>query len=79
MRYIRILSDLINQIKYAKSKRVLVEVALIKMTRPAMENDYDSIINRVSQLEKQLENGVIVAGNNAKQSRLKTKMRRWKR
>ena len=60
MRYIRILSELINQIKYAKGKRVLVEVALIKMTRPAMERDYDSIINRVSQLEKRLESGVVV-------------------
>ncbi len=57
MRYIRILSELINQIKYAKGKRVLVEVALIKMTKPAMENDYESLINRVSQLEKQLDNG----------------------
>lgn len=59
MRYIRILSDLINQIKYAKGKRVLVEVALIKMTRPAMENDYDSVINRLAQLEKQLEGGAM--------------------
>ncbi len=58
MRYIRILSELINQIKYAKSKRVLVEMALIKMTRPAMEKDYDSIVNRVTQLEQQIEKGV---------------------
>ncbi len=59
MRYIRILSELINQIRYAKSKRVLVEVALIKMTRPAMEQDYESVIDRVSHLEKQLEQGVV--------------------
>lgn len=63
MRYIRILSELINQIRYAKGKRVLVEVALIKMTKPAMEQDYESVIDRVSQLERQLENGVVVAGN----------------
>ena len=63
MRYIRILSDLINQIKFAKSKRVLVEMALIKMTRPAMEKDYDSIIDRVSQLERQLESGAFVVAS----------------
>ncbi|MBP3338610.1 MAG: DNA polymerase III subunit gamma/tau [Lachnospiraceae bacterium] len=61
MRYIRILSDLLNQIKYAKSKRVLVEVALIKMTRPAMENDFGSYVGRIEQLEKQLENGVVMS------------------
>ena len=61
MRYIRILSDLLNQIKYAKSKRVLVEVALIKMTRPAMENDFSSYVSRIEQLEKQLENGVVMS------------------
>lgn len=64
MRYIRILSELIGQIKYAKGKRVLVEVALIKMTKPAMETDYDSIVDRLSQLERQLENGVMVVANN---------------
>ena len=35
MRYIRIFSDLSNQIRYATQKRVLVEIALIKLCRPA--------------------------------------------
>ena len=37
MRYIRIFSELSNQLRYASQKRVLVEVALIKLTRPSME------------------------------------------
>lgn len=57
MRYIRIFSELSNQIKYATQKRVMIEVALIKLCRPAMETDYSSLIDRVRQLEKRLENG----------------------
>lgn len=65
MRYIRIFSELSGQIKYATGKRVLVEVALIKMARPAMENDMESIINRVAELERTIENGVPVVTQSA--------------
>ena len=60
MRYIRVMSELSNQIKYSTGKRVLVEVAFIKLTRPAMENDLDSLINRISDLEKRVKEGVAV-------------------
>ncbi len=60
MRYIRIFSDLSNQIKYAASKRVLVETGLIRMTRPAMEQDLSSALERISMLEKKWEQGVTV-------------------
>lgn len=62
MRYIRILSELSNQIRYAVQKRVLIEIALIKMMRPAMEVDFESLKNRVSNIEKKLENGILVSG-----------------
>lgn len=55
MRYIRVFSDLSNQLRYASQKRVLVEVALIRLTRPAMEPDLDSVLQRIHQLEEQLE------------------------
>ena len=35
IRYIRIFSELSNQLKYATQKRVMMEVALIKLCRPA--------------------------------------------
>lgn len=60
MRYIRVMSELSNQIRYATGKRVLVEVALIKLTRPAMENDLSSLVNRISDLEKKVKEGVPV-------------------
>lgn len=60
MRYIRVFSELSNQIKYATQKRVLVEIALIKLCKPAMETNYDSILNRISLIESMLEKGVVV-------------------
>lgn len=55
MRYIRIFSDLSNQIRFASQKRVLVEIALIKLCRPAMETNLDSVLDRLRVLEKQME------------------------
>ncbi len=51
MRYIRIMSDLSASIKFSTQKRVLTEVALIKMTRPQMETDTESICERLKALE----------------------------
>lgn len=60
MRYIRVFSELSNQIRYASQKRVLVELAFIKLTKPQMEHNYDSIIERLNRIEEQLEEGVFV-------------------
>ena len=54
------MSELSNQIRYASQKRVLIEVALIKLCRPDMETNYDSILDRIRVLEKKLEQGVPV-------------------
>lgn len=50
-RYIRVLSDLANEMKYSANKRVILEVALIRLCRPQMERDYDSLVNRLHNLE----------------------------
>ena len=55
MRYIRVLSELLNQIRYSTSKRVLTEVAFIKLCRPQMEQNYDSILDRIRQMEKKIQ------------------------
>lgn len=62
LRFIRVFSDLSNQLRYASQKRVLIEVALIKLTRPEMEENLDSVLQRINQIERQLEEGVFVAG-----------------
>ena len=59
MRYIRIFSELSNQIRYASQKRVLVEIALIKLCQPVMETNLDSLYDRVRVLEEKLEKGLL--------------------
>ena len=57
LRYIRIFSELTNQLKYATQKRVLLEVTLIKLCKPQMESTKDSLLDRIRALEKQVEEG----------------------
>lgn len=61
IRYIRIFSELSGQIKYASQKRILVEIALIKLCKPAMETSQEALLDRVREVEEKLENGVVVA------------------
>ena len=61
MRYIRVFSELGNQVKYASQKRIVIEIAIIKLCRPQMEQDYGSILDRLESLEKRMENGIPLA------------------
>ena len=71
MRYIRILSELENELKYSSQKRIKLEVTLIKLMKPAMgaREDVSDILGRLSVLEGQmqdalnkLKNGVVPVG-----------------
>lgn len=55
MRYIRVFSELSGQMRLAVQKRVLVEIALIKLCRPAMETNLDSVLDRIRVLEQQIQ------------------------
>lgn len=59
IRYIRIFSELSNQLKYATQKRVMLEVALIKLCRPQMEVEQDTLLERIRAVEEQLEQGMV--------------------
>ncbi len=61
LRYIRIFSELSGQLKYATQKRVMLEVALIKLCIPAMESDTLSILDRIRAVEDEIEKGMVVA------------------
>ena len=61
MRYIRIFSELSNQLRYATQKRVLIELAIIKLTKPQMEANLDSILQRLNELEDRVEEGVALS------------------
>ena len=61
LRYIRIFSELTEQLRYATQKRVLLEVTLIKLCMPAMEVKTDSLLDRIRALEEKLEKGLAAA------------------
>lgn len=58
MRYIKVLSELSNQIRYASQKRVLTEVTFVRLCKPQMEQNYDGILERLRQLEEKMEQGI---------------------
>ena len=64
MRYIRVLSELLNSLRNATNRRVLTEVALVKLTKPQMERTSDAVLDRIRLLEEKLEdleaNGITV-------------------
>jgi DNA polymerase-3 subunit gamma/tau len=70
MRYIRVMSELANDLKFSTQKRIKVEIALIKLTRPAMEQreDLSEMLSRIALLEQsvndtkeQLKSGAFTA------------------
>ena len=60
IRYIHIFSELSGQIRYAAQKRILVEIALIKLCKPEMEADQEAVLDRIRQVEEKVENGIVV-------------------
>ena len=58
MRYIRVFSELSSQIRFASQKRVLIELAFIKLTKPEMETSLDAVLERLDRLEQQVEEGI---------------------
>ena len=65
IRYIRIFSELGSQMKYASQKRILLEIAIIKLCKPQMEADYTSLEERLDDLENKLESGAFTPPSTA--------------
>ena len=75
MRFIRIFSGLINEIRYAPEKKVLSEIAIIKLMRPETESDISSMKQRITDLEKRLEQGIKVVAAPAEDVKKEVKKR----
>lgn len=58
MRYIRILSELSGKLRLSAQKRIMIELALVKLCRPQMEEDTASLADRIRTLERQMERGI---------------------
>ena len=63
MRYIRILSELIDRIRYSANKQVLLEVGIIKLAKPQTEADTESLADRIRQLEAAYAAGPVMASD----------------
>ncbi len=59
IRYIHVFSELAAQMKYAVQKRILLEIAIVKLCKPQMETvqTTESLLERIENIEKQLETG----------------------
>ena len=62
-RYIRVFSELSGQLKYATQKRIMLEVALIKLCTPAMETKQDTILERIRAVEEKVEKSMEASAN----------------
>ena len=62
LRYIRVFSELTNQLKYATQKRVLLEVAFIKLCKSQMETQTDTLLSRLRALEAEVEQKLASGG-----------------
>lgn len=58
--YIKAFSDLESKIKLSSQKRVLIEVAFMKLCQPSVNESYDGLIERIRTLEKKIEEGIQV-------------------
>ena len=62
MRYIRVFSELSGTLRLSSQKRVLTEIAVIKLTKPQMETNLESVLQRLDTLERQMEERPAAAG-----------------
>ncbi len=63
-RYIQVCSALTGQLRYSTQKRILIEIAIIKLCRPAMEQDLSSVLQRLDDLERRVDEGVVIQAEN---------------
>ena len=60
-RYAKILGETIASIERSSNKMTITEIALIKICKPEMEVDYNSVIQRMRNLERELQ--MLKSGN----------------
>jgi len=58
---VSVLSSARTEAKWVKEPRVIYELALIKLTKPQLDNSYDALLERIADLEDKLKNGTFTA------------------
>lgn len=66
MRYIRIFSELTSEIRYSSQKKILTEIAIVRLMHPEMQDDAASTKQRLAIIERKIDRlereGVKVSG-----------------
>lgn len=61
LRYVRILSELGNQMKFSMQKRVLLETTLLRLAYPETDVTPEGVNARLAELERRMASGVVPA------------------
>lgn len=67
--YIKVFSELEVKIKYSSRKRILLEVELMKLCQPSMDNSEMGLLARIKDIEEKLEKGIKVISTQESQSK----------
>lgn len=54
IRIINILSEAESEVKWSSQPRILLELAVVKLIRPRMDNSIEGLLDRISKLEKKI-------------------------
>ena len=55
IRYIHVVSRLIGDLRHASNRRIVFEVAMIRLCKPQMETDYYSLIDEIRNLQAEVD------------------------
>ena len=55
VRYIHVMTRVMADMRHSNNRRVELEIALIRLCRPQMERDFDSLIDRMKEMERELD------------------------
>lgn len=61
--YIKQLSELENKIKYMSGERILLEVALLKLCHPDMDDSAEGLRHRIAHIEEEIAQGIKVTAH----------------
>ena len=64
---ITVLSKAKADARWEKSPRVIYELALVKLTRPELDDSNEAVMDRLSAMEEKIKNGVAVTVSEVKQ------------
>ena len=66
LRAAEIFAEVEQNLKYSASPRILFETAVMKASMPQTDYNIETLIARITELEKRLENGVVVQNDGGK-------------